>query len=410
MKIGVISDGPMLTTGYGLPTRHLCQRFHQRGNEVVCLGVHQEINYKRPEALPYRVWATCRHDPNSLELLGPFLHHEEPDVLLLFNTLKVCSDWVRLIRNKHDCTIPIVAYFTAEGAPLSQDWASTFLHIQGAAAATRFTQQSALDAYRVEAESVYLGLDHGTFSAIDRDLRRKLRRAVGWDDRFMVMFVGRNMFTKQQDKVVEAASLIKSEGINDVLIYMHCRMYDIAAGSWNLDQLARQYDVRDMLRFPPDLLDQKRGIPHGQDLADWVPGDDHETNLASLSLAARYNCADLYIHPSMVEGFSFPCVEAMASGLPIAHTDDDGVMNEVCGKAGYRIPSVAEFTAPWGSRYKILSARDIADAILRLRDRIRTSTEEREALVGLSIEQASRYDWDKTAASLLHLLDNAAAR
>lgn len=43
--------------------------------------------------------------------------------------------------------------------------------------------------------------------------------------------------------------------------------------------------------------------------------------LSDAELALLYNAADVYVHPSMLEGFGYPLVEAMACGLPIVCAD-----------------------------------------------------------------------------------------
>jgi len=410
MKVGVISESPQLTTGYGVPTRHLCQRFHDAGFDVTCLGIHEVAFGYHENTQPYRVWPTCPHDENGLELMPYWLRAEQPDVLLLLNTLPVCNEWAALLRRKWKMMTPALAYYSAEGAPLSPEWFTTFRFTQMTVAWTEFTRQSAHDAYNVNSEFVYMGVDHDAFFPYDEDRRRTLRQAVGWDDRFVVLFVGRNMFAKQQDKVVEAASLLRQEGHDDILIHLQCKPFEsYANGGWDLPSLCRHWDVREMISFPPDLRNQAYATPHSRDPESINLSGDVLANLAALSLADRYNCADLYIHPSMVEGFSFPCAEAMACGVPIAHTDDGGVMNEVCGEAGRRIPRVAELTVSWGSRYSVLSARDIADTILEMRDRLKGNPDERRRLGRQGVEQSMRYDWDKTAGTMMAYLEQTAA-
>ena len=410
MKVGVISESPLLTTGYGVPTRHLCQRFHAAGHDVTCLGIHQVAFGYHENTLPYRVWPTCPHDEHGLELMPHFLNREQPDVLLLLNTLPVVNEWAALLRRKFKVLTPAMAYWSAEGAPLSPDWFTAFRFMQTMTAWTDFTARSAMDAYNVKCGHVYMGVDHEAFFPYDEERRTSLRQAVGWDERFVVLFVGRNMFAKQQDKVVEAASILRREGYDDVLIHLQCKPFEnYANGGWDLPSLCRHYDVREMISFPPDLHNQANATPHSRDPESVKLSGDVTANLADLSLADRYNCADLYIHPSMVEGFSFPCAEAMACGVPIAHTDDSGVMNEVCGEAGYRIPRVAETTASWGSRYSVLSARDIADAIIELRGKLKGNPAERKRLGDLGVEQSMRYNWDRTAAAIMEQLEQTAA-
>ncbi|NDJ62071.1 MAG: glycosyltransferase family 4 protein [Chloroflexi bacterium] len=47
-------------------------------------------------------------------------------------------------------------------------------------------------------------------------------------------------------------------------------------------------------------------------------------------LPAFYSAADLLVHPSLIEGFGFPVLEAMACGLPVV-CSDAGALTEITG-------------------------------------------------------------------------------
>ena len=60
----------------------------------------------------------------------------------------------------------------------------------------------------------------------------------------------------------------------------------------------------------------------------FVPAED---------LAIWYNCAELFVYPSVFEGFGLPVLEAMACGTPVIVSDASS-LPEVVGTAGLSIP------------------------------------------------------------------------
>ena len=92
-----------------------------------------------------------------------------------------------------------------------------------------------------------------------------------------------------------------------------------------------------------------------------------------------YNAAELFVFPSLHEGFGLPLLEAMACGAPAACSNRSS-LPEIGG------PAVLTFDPE--------NEGEIAGAILRLlRDE-----EERRARSALSLEQARNFSWERTAA------------
>lgn len=95
-------------------------------------------------------------------------------------------------------------------------------------------------------------------------------------------------------------------------------------------------------------------------------------------LASWYRAADLFVYPSLYEGFGLPPLEAMACGTPVL-TSNTSSLPEVVGKAGIMVAPEDE--------------RGLADAIIRaltdrvLLDEMRTS----------SLRQAQKFTWASAA-------------
>lgn len=149
-----------------------------------------------------------------------------------------------------------------------------------------------------------------------------------------------------------------------------------------------------------------RGIPHhlvcvgpygwsSRDLARRVErlgldGSVHFTGYAKFEdLPAIYNLADLFVFPSLYEGFGLPVVEAMASGLPVI-TSNTSSLGEIAGDGATTIDPT--------------NTDALADAIARLA----TDEELRRDIAGRGLQRARTFSWTQTAKQMLAVYHRAA--
>jgi glycosyltransferase involved in cell wall biosynthesis len=111
--------------------------------------------------------------------------------------------------------------------------------------------------------------------------------------------------------------------------------------------------------------------------------------LASGNLAALYQNADLFVFPSLHEGFGLPVLEAMMAGLPVV-TSRKGAIPEVGGDCvRYADPGDAE---------------DLARAV---REMLELSGEQRRAWVARARQRAAQFSWEQTADATVACLRDA---
>lgn len=106
----------------------------------------------------------------------------------------------------------------------------------------------------------------------------------------------------------------------------------------------------------------------------------------ALELPLFYNAADILVFPSFYEGFGLPLLEAMMSHLPLACSRTSS-LPEVAGDA-------AEYFDP-------SDVESMADAVACL---LQESAQRRTRRITLGSEIASRFTWERTAASTLRIL------
>lgn len=104
-------------------------------------------------------------------------------------------------------------------------------------------------------------------------------------------------------------------------------------------------------------------------------------------LRLLYNCAEMLVFPSRHEGFGWPPLEAMACGCPVIAGNRPS-LPEICGDAALYVDPERP--------------SEIAAAITRLR----SEPQLRERLIRAGLQQAAKYDWKKTAHSILALFNS----
>ena len=131
--------------------------------------------------------------------------------------------------------------------------------------------------------------------------------------------------------------------------------------------------------------DIERGIEH-LGLADavrftgYVPFDD---------LPALYSLAEMFVFPSVYEGFGLPVIEAMACGVPVI-TGRTSSLTEIAGGAIEHVDR--------------LDSESLGDAMVALA----RNPDRRAHLAALGLDRAGMFSWDRAARATLDVYKQAA--
>lgn len=126
---------------------------------------------------------------------------------------------------------------------------------------------------------------------------------------------------------------------------------------------------------------KEAGVGEHVRMPGYIPAED---------LAALYGGADLFVYPSLYEGFGLPPLEAMACGTPVLVSNVSAVP-EVVGSAGVTVnPREPEQIA--------------AEMVALLGDE-----ERRQMLAAAGLERAAGFSWENTARRTATLYDEVAA-
>lgn len=167
-----------------------------------------------------------------------------------------------------------------------------------------------------------------------------------------ILFLGTIQPRKNAIKLVQAFRLLKEQGYKGKLVL---------AG--NIGWMAEE--TLQVIKSSPDYQD--------------IVLTGYVSDEARLAL---YRGADVYVLPSLYEGFGVPAIEAMAAGTPVAVANNSS-LPEVVGNAGLLFDE--------------RDPADIARAILELK-------KDRSSWVKKSLARAAHFSWDKCAKETLSVL------
>lgn len=154
-------------------------------------------------------------------------------------------------------------------------------------------------------------------------------------------------------------------------------------------RIARQEDVYLVLagRRDPRYGEERQAVSRmGMEKRVIFRDDVPEADLPAL-----YNAAEMFVFPSLWEGFGLPVVEAMACGRPVI-CSSVSAMPEAAGEAAWLVDP--------------LDVQDLALAIGTVWSNESLRQEMREK----SLKQAARFSWERTAEETLHVYFEAVGR
>lgn len=189
----------------------------------------------------------------------------------------------------------------------------------------------------------------------------QVRRQYGLPERF-ILYVGTIEPRKNLPKLIEGFAQRRKRG--DIQHQLVC----VGPYGWlsrDIDALIHRLQIADAVRF-----------------TGYVPFDD---------LPALYNLAEMFVFPSIYEGFGLPVIEAMACGTPVL-TGRVPALEEVSGGAVEQIAS--------------LEPEAIGESLVRLA----ASRERREALRQRGLERARTFSWERAARETHNVYALAAAK
>jgi len=193
-----------------------------------------------------------------------------------------------------------------------------------------------------QAEVFYPPIDLDMFKPMNTE---PLRAKFKTNERFTVLFVGRNQYRKNTPVLLEAVSKLRK-----VITNIQLLLHSIPTVSPN-------------------------GTPDGFDLTNLVADMDLKEYVASVKtssvipeevMAEIYNSADCLCLPSLGEGFGLPIAETMACGIPVIATKCSSMTELLEGDRGMLVKPATHIWQDGYTKHQVLNSDDLANAIRKV--------------------------------------------
>ena len=373
MKIGIdTTSAVMQGGGIGRYTRELVQATLARDseNEYVLFSAPPPPNKSLPQIFPaneritykvapvseqwlYRLWYRARLPISVQRFTGQLDLFHSPDFVL-----PPVSGNIPTLLTVHDLSFvhfpevypEVLVNYLNKVVPWSVARATHIL------ADSEATKQDLLAIWQVPDEKVsvlYSGVSEAFVRVEDMGRITAVRQKYHLGDKPYLLSIGTVQPRKNYQMLIQAFAPLTDK-------FPH-NLYIAGGKGWLYDEMMAEVE--------------KQGIADRVRFIGFVDDED---------LPTLYSAADLYLFPSIYEGFGLPMLEAMACGVPVIASDVSS-LPEVGGETAVMIPP-----------YDLLQWTQKIDALL-------SNLERRQQMAAAGYQQVQKFSWQKAATKLLSI-------
>ena len=424
-KIANIGDSPKKTSGFAQVTRQLYQTQYEAGFQVSALGT-MDLDYDTKRELSYVFWPSHMLDEMGHRTSYVFLKNIQPDLITLTydpGNIDMFLEVILKMQDKGDIKkCPIVVYTPIEGYPVPASTVFTFMKVLETGGRVILYSPGMVDLVtnqypelQGKLDWMYHGSDHANFRQYPTEIRTKLRKYVGLDDYFVVGSVGVNKRTKGFDYIIYTARYLKDMNMHhNIKFYLHTSKNKPTLLGYNLEDMAANYDVSEMILFKPEAdLEHGgniNGIPRDGDISKFIDNismpntaEGRKQLFGLYSYIDRMNCLDCYLDLSQVEGWGLPPMEAMKCGVPTLMVEDYSIRSEIFqGGVMWITPEPFRKWTTWqtGAKLVLVDPAEVANTVLEFKD-----TETKDFWSETAIVQANKYSWKETGKKYIKIIN-----
>ncbi len=231
---------------------------------------------------------------------------------------------------------------------------------------SRSTQKDILNHYKIHKDKVkviYLGYDRNAFKINSQDDINEIRAKYNLHDEKYIIFIGTLQKRKNLETLICALNELK---MTDKFSH---KLVVVGQKGWLYNEI---FETIKKYNLENDVL-----------FTGYIPRSD---------LSPLTSGAEVFILPSLYEGFGIPILEAMASGVPVIASNISS-LPEVVGDAGLLIDNP--------------KSRDEIAQKLR---QVINNKELRDTLIKKGLNQTKKFSWEKTGREYLDIMQSLISR
>jgi len=303
MKITILSDSPMLPTGYANQSRQLAEFLANKGHEIHYLAnayagaTMKKVILEDGTIFDYKIYGHFGTNPYFMQTISKHLKETNSDrLIILLDTFMLYQSGFMNVD-----TSPAKTFFwypSDGGGGLPKNCELVLKKIDVPVAMAKFGQKQVKDYYDLETEHIPHGVDSKRFYRLPDDQREELRRKWGFHDKFVIGVVARNQPRKNLDRTIKMMSLLKDR-IPNAILFLHLDPNDPAQQVFNIHELAKHYNIENRIVYSG--MSAHKGWPESE-------------------MNNVYNLMDVFFLSTSGEGFGIPIIEAMSCEVPVLAT------------------------------------------------------------------------------------------
>jgi len=305
LRIAVLSDSPMIPTGYRNQMLPLANYLTEQGHEVHYMG-------NAFTGMPLNNFELHDGTKCDFKLYGDmgqtYFQHQMTDILkdnmidkfiILLDTFMLHGQDGWFLRTD---TSPAKTFFwfpSDGGGGMPNGCANILNKIDQPVAMAEFGQKQVKDYYNLDVAHIPHGCDTTLFHKLPLQEQLDLKKKYGLEDKFVVGVVARNQPRKNLDRTLKTIRLLKDK-IPNLVLFLHMDPDDPAQPLWRMKSLVRKFGIENRVIFSG--MSALKGFPTDQ-------------------MNEIYNVMDCFFLSTSGEGFGIPIIEAMACEVPVVATD-----------------------------------------------------------------------------------------